>query len=133
MLIYCVKNFVDILENTKSKHASSPNTCANINTTVGHLRVLVPVGDKFWQLKESAKWSLDMSERMHAIRQLAENYGPKAIQSIAEIRDVAAYKEIRDACKEAIKAASAKSSATPSSRRKSGIRSTKAKKGKRKI
>jgi hypothetical protein len=68
--------------------------------------VLAAVDDKFWELKESAKWSLDVNERKHAIRQLAESYGPEAIQSIAEIRDISAYDDIKKVCIEAIKAAS---------------------------
>lgn len=68
--------------------------------------MLVSVNDRLWELKESAKWSLDVDERKQAIRELANSYGPDAIQSIAEIRDVAAYAEIRKACIEAIKSAS---------------------------
>jgi hypothetical protein len=68
--------------------------------------VLAAVDDKFWELKESAKWSLDVNERKHAIRQLAESYGPEATQSIAEIRDISAYDDIKKVCIEAIKAAS---------------------------
>lgn len=61
-------------------------------------------GDAVWELKESAKWSLDLNDRKRAIKLLA-SYGPGAIQSIAEIRDVSAYEEIRKACIEAIRAA----------------------------
>ena len=67
---------------------------------------MAAVDDRFWELKESAKWSLDVNERKHAIRQLAESYGLEAIQSIAEIRDISAYDDIKKACIEAIKAAS---------------------------
>lgn len=62
--------------------------------------------DRFWELKEAAKWSLDVNERKKSIRMLADYYGPQAMQSIAEIRDVAAYDEIRRACIEAIRAVS---------------------------
>lgn len=68
--------------------------------------MLVSINDRFWELKESAKWSLDVYERKQAIRELANSYGSEAIQSIVEIRDVAAYGEIRKACIEAIKSAS---------------------------
>lgn len=68
--------------------------------------MLVSINDRLWELKESAKWSLDVHERKQAIRELANTYGPEALKSIAEIRDVAAYGEIRKACIEAIKSAS---------------------------
>jgi hypothetical protein len=86
--------------------------------------------DKFWELKESAKWSLDVNERKQAIRQLAAAYGPEAIQSIAEIRDVSAYDEIKQACIEAIKAASVRDAKGRS--RKSQPKRIKRKKGRRK-
>jgi hypothetical protein len=62
-----------------------------------------------YELKESAKWSLDVDERKKAIRLLA-SYGPGAIQSIKEIKDIAAYDEVKKACIEAIKTASGQSS-----------------------
>ena len=71
------------------------------------------VDDKFWELKESAKWSLDLGERKAAVKQLAKLYGPAAFDSIAEIRDVSAFEEIRRACIEAIKHASANGKAAP--------------------
>lgn len=67
--------------------------------------MMARLDDAFWELKESAKWSLDVNERRRAIRQMANTYGKEAIQSIAEIRNVAAYDEIRNACIEAIKQA----------------------------
>jgi hypothetical protein len=95
-------------------------------------------GDRFWELKESAKWSLDVSERKNAIKQLAEYYGQDAIQSIAEIRDVAAYDEIRQACADAIKAAASTTTAqyqqheTPEKIKRHSARKAKAKKSRRK-
>jgi hypothetical protein len=79
---------------------------------------LARLDDRFWELKEEAKWSLDVKERKKSIRMLADFYGPDAVQSIAEIRDVAAYDEIRKACIEAIRAVSSHSS--PKKTRKSG-------------
>ncbi len=61
--------------------------------------------ERFWQLKESAKWSLDVDERRRAIAELASSYGREAIQAISEVRDVAAYDEIKSACIAAIKSA----------------------------
>lgn len=69
--------------------------------------------DKFWELKESAKWSLDLGERKAAVKQLAQLYGPAAFDSIAEIRDDSAFEEIRRACIEAIKHASANGRSVP--------------------
>ena len=68
--------------------------------------MLARLDDRFWELKEDAKWSLDVNERKKSIRMLADYYGPEAVQSIAEIRDVAAYDEIKRACIEAIRAVS---------------------------
>lgn len=68
--------------------------------------MLARLDDRFWELKEEAKWSLDVKERKKSIRMLADFYGPAAVQSIAEIRDVAAYDEIRKECIEAIRAVS---------------------------
>ena len=68
--------------------------------------MLARLDDRFWELKEEAKWSLDVSKRKKSIRMLADFYGPAAVQSIAEIRDVAAYDEIKKACIEAIRAVS---------------------------
>lgn len=83
------------------------NTCARINNFIGQNVKMLSSGDeKFWDLKESAKWSLDVQERKRAIMQLAHAYGPNAVRPIAEIRDVAAYDEIRKACIEAMKVAS---------------------------
>lgn len=96
-------------------------------------------GDRFWELKESAKWSLDVSERKNAIKQLAEYYGQDAIQSIAEIRDVAAYDEIRQACADAIKAETSTASTAqhqqremPQKAKKHSARKARAKKSRRK-
>ncbi len=69
------------------------------------------IGDRFWKLKESAKWSLDMNERRQAIEELAGSYGKEALQAILEIKDVTAYDEIKKACAEAIR--SAKNSENP--------------------
>ena len=85
--------------------------------------------DTFWELKEEAKWSLDVNERKKSIRMLADYYGPDAVQSIAEIRDVAAYDEIKRACIEAIRAVSSRRSTKKS--RKSNATKAK-KKGRRK-
>jgi hypothetical protein len=68
--------------------------------------LLARLDDRFWELKEEAKWSLDVSKRKKSIRMLADFYGPAAVQSITEIRDVAAYDEIKKACIEAIRAVS---------------------------
>jgi hypothetical protein len=88
------------------------------------------VDDSLYELKESAKWSLDVDERKKAIRLLA-GYGPSAIQSITEIRDIAAYDEIKKACIEAIKTASSQS--VPRKTRGSKTkRASKTKKGRRK-
>ena len=84
------------------------------------------IDESFWELKESAKWSLDVSERKKAIRLLA-SYGPEAIDSIAEIKDVAAYDEIKRACIEAIKAASGRKTA-PKTRKVKARKSKKSKK-----
>ena len=93
--------------------------------------MLAAVDDRFWELKESAKWSLDVNERKHAIRQLAESYGLEAIQSIAEIRDISAYDDIKKACIEAIKAASIRRPAEKT-KKSPAKRSKKLKKVKRK-
>ena len=88
------------------------------------------VDDTFYELKESAKWSLDVDERKRAIRTLA-GYGPIAIQSIAEIKDVAAYDEIKRACIEAIQTASGGSASRKTRRSKAKKRkSTKARRKK---
>jgi hypothetical protein len=95
--------------------------------------MLASMDERFWELKESAKWSLDVKERKRAIRELANSYGPSAMQSIAEIRDIAAYDEIRKACMEAIKSAAAASRKTPrKSRLSSAKKIRKRKKGKKK-
>jgi hypothetical protein len=60
--------------------------------------------ERFWQLKESAKWSLDLNDRREAVQELARNYGRDAIQALTEIKDVTAYADIKKACIEAIKA-----------------------------
>jgi hypothetical protein len=73
--------------------------------------MLALADEKFWELKEAAKWSLDVSERKRAIRQLATLYGTEAIKSIAEIREVAAYDAIRAACIDAIRQVGRRSSA----------------------
>jgi hypothetical protein len=65
----------------------------------------LPRDERYWQLKESAKWSLEVDERRRAIRALARGYGRDAIQAIEEIKDVSAYDEIKRACIEAIKSA----------------------------
>jgi hypothetical protein len=65
----------------------------------------LPRDERYWQLKESAKWSLEVDERRRAIRELVSGYGRDAIQAIEEVRDVSAYDEIRKACIEAIKSA----------------------------
>jgi hypothetical protein len=61
--------------------------------------------ERYWQLKESAKWSLEVDERRRAIRELVSGYGMDAIQAIEEVKDVSAYDEIKRACIEAIKSA----------------------------
>ena len=86
------------------------------------------VDDTFYELKESAKWSLDVDERKKAIRLLA-SYGPGAIQSIREIKDVTAYNEVKKACIEAIKTASGQI-VSPKAHRSKKI--NKSKKGRRK-
>ncbi|MGI0029547.1 MAG: hypothetical protein ACREAQ_07550 [Nitrososphaera sp.] len=78
------------------------------------------IGDRFWQLKESAKWSLDMNERRQAIEELAGSYGKEALQAILEIKDVTAYDEIRKACAEAIKEARKVSENPPRRIKRSG-------------
>jgi hypothetical protein len=72
--------------------------------------------ERYWQLKESAKWSLEVDERRRAIRELVSGYGMDAIQAIEEVKDVSAYDEIKRACIEAIK--SAKNAHSPVMRRK---------------
>jgi len=67
---------------------------------------LATLDERFWELKESAKWSLDVRERRQAIEELASSYGRNAIEAISEIKDVSAYDEIRNACIAAIKSAS---------------------------
>ena len=67
--------------------------------------IALPKDERYWQLKESAKWSLEVDERRRAIRELARGYGSDAIQAIQEIKDVSAYDEIKSACIEAIKSA----------------------------
>ena len=61
--------------------------------------------ERFWQLKESAKWSLSLDEKRQAIEQLVNIYGKDALHTIEEIKDVTAYEEVRSACIEAIKSA----------------------------
>ncbi|MGI0037811.1 MAG: hypothetical protein ACRD99_05585 [Nitrososphaera sp.] len=87
--------------------------------------------NRFWELKEAAKWSLDVNERKESIRMLAEYYGPQAVQSIAEIRDVAAYDEIRRVCIEAIRAVS-RHRTTRKTKRSKAAKSKKANKGRKK-
>ncbi|HEY8139839.1 MAG TPA: hypothetical protein VIE86_02010 [Nitrososphaera sp.] len=72
--------------------------------------------ERYWQLKESAKWSLEVDERRRAIRELVSGYGMDAIQAIEEVKDVSAYDEIKRACIEAIK--SAKNAHSPVMHRK---------------
>lgn len=90
--------------------------------------------EEFWDLKESAKWSLDVRERKRAIMQLANSYGLKAVQPITEIKEVAAYDELRKACIEAIKIASKGRSASalrPIRRKRKAKNRAKAAKSKR--
>ena len=84
------------------------------------------IDDTIYELKESAKWSLDVDERKKAIRILA-GYGPAAVKSIAEVRNVAVYDEIKVACVETIKAASAGSA----SRKNLGSKTAQTKKKKK--
>jgi hypothetical protein len=67
--------------------------------------IALPRDERFWQLKASAKWSLEVDERRRAIRELVSGYGRDAIQAIQEVKDVSAYDEIKRACIEAIKSA----------------------------
>ena len=76
----------------------------------------MPRDERYWQLKESAKWSLEVDERRRAIRELVSGYGRDAIQAIEEVKDVSAYDEIKRACIEAIK--SAKKAHPPAMHRK---------------
>ena len=87
-------------------------------------KLLDRLDDRFWELKEAAKWSLDVNERKKSIRLLADYYGPQAVQSITEIRDVAAYDEIKRACIEAIRAVSSHKTARKT-KRSSAIKSKK--------
>jgi hypothetical protein len=92
--------------------------------------------DRFWKLKESAKWSLSLDEKRQAVEQLASSYGKDAIETILEIKDVTAYDEVKRACIEAIKSA-ARETSNESSQGKNKTKvvkknSKKATKGKRK-
>jgi hypothetical protein len=93
--------------------------------------LLTRLDDRFWELKEAAKWSLDVKERKKSISMLADYYGPAAVQSIAEIRDVAAYDEIKRACIEAIRAVSS-GTAARKTRRSNEAKSKKRNKSKKK-
>lgn len=64
--------------------------------------------ERFWELKEAAKWSLDIKERKRAISELTEGYGAIALPALSEIKDTTVYEEIRSACIEAIKSANRK-------------------------
>jgi hypothetical protein len=76
----------------------------------------LPRDERYWQLKESAKWSLEVDERRRAIKELVSGYGMDAIQAIEEVKDVSAYDEIKKACIEAIK--SARNAHSPAAHRK---------------
>ncbi|GEM_PF-1921712 len=78
--------------------------------------IALPRDERYWQLKESAKWSLEVDERRRAIKELASGYGRDAIQAIEEVKDVSAYDEIKRACIEAIK--SVKKAHSPATHRK---------------
>jgi hypothetical protein len=93
--------------------------------------LLARLDDRFWELKEAAKWSLDVNERKKSISMLADYYGPAAVQSIAEIRDVAAYDEIKKACIEAMRAVSSGKTARKT-RRSNATKSKKQNKSKKK-
>jgi hypothetical protein len=93
-------------------------------------KVMARHADAVWELKESAKWSLDLEERKRAIKQLA-GYGPEAIQSIVEIKEVSAYEAIREACIEAIRAAASQKTISKS-RKSTRKKSSKRRKMKRK-
>jgi hypothetical protein len=56
-----------------------------------------------WELKQAAKWSLDLSERIRAIEQLRNNFGEQAIEALSEIKETAVHDEIRSYCIEALK------------------------------
>jgi hypothetical protein len=87
----------------------------------------LPRDERYWQLKESAKWSLEVDERRRAIRELARGYGRDAIQAIEEIKDVSAYDEIKRACIEAIKSAKSEHSPVMHRKKKKSRKATKRK------
>lgn len=61
--------------------------------------------EKFWELKQAAKWSLQMHEKKRAIAKLLDDYGRGALPALSEIRETTVYEEIRKACADAIKSA----------------------------
>lgn len=61
--------------------------------------------EKFWELKQAAKWSLHVHEKKKAIAQLLDDYGRGALPALSEIRETTVYEEIKKACADAIKSA----------------------------
>lgn len=62
--------------------------------------------ERFWELKQAAKWASSVDERKKAVGDLSRNYGQDAIQALSEIRDVTVYEEIKQLCIDAIRSVS---------------------------
>ena len=58
-----------------------------------------------WELKQAAKWSLDLPERVRAVRALSGIAGQDALRALNEVKVTTVYEEIRNSCIEAIKSA----------------------------
>jgi hypothetical protein len=63
------------------------------------------IDEKFWELKQAAKWSLQVHEKKRAIAHLLHDYGRGALPALLEIRETTVYEEIKEACADAIKSA----------------------------
>src|SRR5262249_51219486 len=91
------------------------------------------VEETLWELKQAAKWSLGVEDRVRAVKEIARAYRGQGIPTLAEISVTAVHGEIRAACEEAIRSVGASNPQAPkrgrpaikSRRKKAGAKRTK--------
>lgn len=59
----------------------------------------------FWELKQAAKWSLNLPERIQAIQELGNLFGKDALPALHEVRDTTVHDQVKAMCIEVIKSA----------------------------
>ena len=59
----------------------------------------------FWELKQAAKWSLSLQERIQAIQDLGSVFGKDALPALYEVKDTTVYEQVKAMCVEVIKSA----------------------------